>query len=378
MRIHRKRKMLAMTLAAWVVAGCTAQLALTEPRNLTVPSDIDATGAADVTDGLNTFFASVPDSSTILFPAGAQYRVEGTLLLIGRRKLTIEGNGATVLATTDGSGVTPPPLLAHLWPRGRRQFLFSGGADIVVRNLVVKGANPNAGTGDSAYKAPLEAQHGFEFAGVRGGELDHVTVSDVYGDFVYLGASGGQQASHIWIHDSHFERNGRQGVSFTGADTVLIERNYLAEVRRAHFDIEPNLATDEIRGVTIRDNRFGPGRLLFLASGGAPGTVEDITIANNVLIGKALIIQVTPPVGTRRSRIHVTGNVSDMGFGSAGSLMAFDRIDDLEVSGNRNPLQANRAMTAITVRESCGVVVKNNDFPGSVAEVAIVSPSCVP
>jgi hypothetical protein len=203
-----------------------------------------------------------------------------------------------------------------------------------------------------------------------------VAVSDVYGDFVYLGASRGQRASHIWIHDSHFERNGRQGVSFTGADTVLIERNYLAQVRRAHFDIEPNLATDEIRGVTIRDNRFGPGRLLFLASGGAPGTVEDITVANNVLVGKALMIQVTPPVGTRRSRIHVTGNVSDMGFGSPSSLMTFDRIDDLEVSGNRNPLQANRAMTAITVRESCGVVVKNNDFPNSIAEVAILSPSC--
>jgi hypothetical protein len=347
-------------------------------RDYTIPSGIDASGATDVTAGLNAFFGSIPDSSIIRFPTNARYRVEGTLVFVNRKSLTFDGNGATVFASTDGSGVAPAPTLENKWPRSRIHFYFKDGDNIVVRNLTVQGANPKAGVGDSAYVGALEAQHGFNFAGVRGGELDHVTVTDVYGDFVYFGSSSRGVSSGFYVHDSHFERNGRQGMSFVGADSITIERNYLGAVRRAHFDLEPGSVGDTIRRVTIRANQFGPGRLNFLSSGGTGGTVEDVTVQSNVLNGKALNIYVSPPAGSRRARFRIVDNVSDAVFGSGGSLMHFDRIDGLAVTGNRNPLQQYRNMTAVWVGESCGVTVSGNDFPNSIAEVAVVTPTCVP
>ena len=348
----------------------------TPPPTYDVPPSIDTTGTTDVTQALMAFFASVPDSSIIRFHQSAQYRAEGTILVKNRARLTFDGNGATLFALTDGSTVTPPAELANRWPRGRRHFLIEGGRWIVVRNLTIKGANPNAGTGDAAYNSAYEAQHGFEFAGVQGGELEHVTVTDIYGDFVYFGPYNGRITSQVRVHDSDFERNGRQGMAFTSARDITIERVRMAQVRRAHFDIEPNFTTDTIRRISIRGNTFGPGRLLFLASGGAGGVVEDISVTDNTLSGKPLNIDIKPPVGYRRARFTIRGNTSDATFGSLAPLIGIARVDGVDVEGNTNPLDPRRAMTGVSVTESCGTVVGNNHFPGAAQEMVITAPSC--
>ena len=61
------------------------------------PSTIDSTGATDVTAELVAFIASVPDGSTISFPAGARYRIEKSLIIEGRHDLTFEGQWCRVL-----------------------------------------------------------------------------------------------------------------------------------------------------------------------------------------------------------------------------------------------------------------------------------------
>ena len=377
MRNSRIAMLLSLVASALLSSGCVGTM---EPQGsaISVPTSIDATGQTDVTDPLNAWFASVPDSSVVRLAHNGRYRVEGTLLFVDRHALTIDGNGATIFATTDGSGVTPPALIAHLWPRLRSQFHFQRGSDIVVRNLTVRGANPNAGMGDSAYVVALEAQHGFNLVGVQGVELDHVTVTDPFGDFVYFGATNGQLTTNARVHDSHFERNGRQGMSFTGAENVLIERNEMSQIRRAHFDLEPNLVTDVIRGVTITNNHFGPGRLLFLASAGAGGTIENIEVRDNTFTGKAVIIQVIPPAGSRRSGFRIINNVSDTQFGSTVPLMQFTRVDGLEVRGNQNPLQTGRSMVGVGVTESCGVTVQGNNFPGGVESAIDSTAVCTP
>ena len=60
-----------------------------------VPAAIDPTGREDVTTELNTLFAGLAPGTTLSFPAGARYRVEGVLLVLNRRDVTIDGNGAT-------------------------------------------------------------------------------------------------------------------------------------------------------------------------------------------------------------------------------------------------------------------------------------------
>lgn len=373
--VHARKPGNVLILATLGSAVDTVELSVRQLHQ--IPATVDTTGTTDVTNALNAYFRSVPDSSEIHFVPFARYRVEGTLLFVNRRHLTLQGNGATVFATTSGASVVPPASLAHLWPRGRRHLLFQGGSAIVVRGLVVRGANPSAGTGNGAYVPAFEAQHGFEFAGVEGGELDGVTATDVYGDFVYLGPYLSKPSKGIRIRNSNFSRNGRQGVALTHAEDVVFENNRMGDVRRAHFDIEPNFVADAVRRVTIRNNTFGAGRLAFLASGGAPGTVEDISIEHNVLNGKPLTVTVAAPAGSRRKRFRIVGNTSDMGHGSAmGYLMLFSGVDGLEVSGNTNPLQANRNMFGVKTISSCGVVVRNNVWQNGVGELTSVDPSC--
>lgn len=342
----------------------------------TVPSSVDATGTLDVTDELNAFFRSVPDGSIVRFQPYATYRIEGTLLLVDRADLLFEGGGATFVANTDGSSRLPEPGLHHLWPRGRRHWMFVRGRNITVRDLTVRGANPHAGLAPEAYQSRLEAQHGFDFQGVDGVTLDNVRVTDVYGDFVYLGPDfydfTGRWTSNVLITGSHFERNGRQGIAITGAEDVTITQNYIGHVRRAALDIEPDLASGGARRVLVRRNVFGPGLLLFLASAGGPGTVEDVTVERNRLEGRTMNITVRPPVGSRRARFRVLYNSSRSSFGSPLALMNFSRVDGVEVEGNLSLIDGGQRGVGVFATESCDVVVRHNQFPGALRHAEIV------
>lgn len=339
-----------------------------------VPASIDANGSADVTDALTDFFSRVPDGSTIEFPKGAIYRVEGTLLFANRHDLMIEGHGATIVARTDGSGVAPPTGLKPGWPRHRAHVMFVGGSNITVRRLTVIGANPNAGLSDLAYVTALEAQHAFEFKGVRGVLVDSVRATDVYGDFVTLGQN--PWSTDVVIRDSYFDRSGRQGIAITGARNVLIERNYIGNVRRTSIDIEPNTSAGGAQHVTIRHNTFGPAVHNLLSAHGAAGFMDDITIESNTLINHAIKVDVKPPEGSRRSRFRILNNTSDRGFGSPLSLMKFTRIDSVEVRGNYQRLAPNQPTVGVRTVESCYVTVTGNQFINTPREADIQATAC--
>ena len=117
------------------------------------PAGIDATGTTDVSAALNSFLAGVPDGATVTFPAGSRYRVENIVYLNNRHDLTIDGRGAIFFASTTGSGVpaTGPNAVRQHWPRHRDEFLVADSANVTLRNLSVRGPNPNAGTADAAF-----------------------------------------------------------------------------------------------------------------------------------------------------------------------------------------------------------------------------------
>lgn len=387
-------------LASGLVVGCSVtsmaqtsahpgagQVVAFEPSVVRIPPSIDATGSRDVTAALQSFLDSVPDGATIEFPDSARYRAEGGLAFMNRRGLTLDGHGATILATTDGRTIPPPERGSRSrWPRNRRHLLFVGGGDIVLRDLAVKGAHPAGGVAEAAYVKELEAQHGLEFHGVEGVELDRITVTDVYGDFVYLGANAGSWTRNVRIHDSRFERNGRQGIAITAAEDVVIEHNYIGNNRRATLDLEPNRDQGGARRIVVRDNTIGPGRLFFLASKGAGSNITDVTIEGNRLRGRALNIFVVPPPGHRRAHFRILNNTSDdkqggaqglfAYMGSPPALMTFERIDGLEVRGNVNPLPASQQMIGVRALESCNVTVTGNRFPGAVKESEVASSEC--
>src|SRR5438128_9662108 len=91
-------------------------------RIVLVPRSVDPTGRLDVTKPMQRFLASVRSGHIIRFRKGGRYRVEGTLFLRRRQRMTIDGNGATVFATTRGD-------------LDRAQWWITGGSRIVFRNL---------------------------------------------------------------------------------------------------------------------------------------------------------------------------------------------------------------------------------------------------
>jgi hypothetical protein len=314
-------------------------------RVVPVPGSIDPTGRVDVTKRLQQFLASVRSGRDIRFRKGARYRVEGTLFLRQRQRLTIDGNGSTLFAKTRGA-----PDRSHWW--------IKGGSRIVFRDMRIQGANPHAGTAKDAYVRKFETQHGFRFDGVDGAELDRVQVHDVYGDFVYVGRDENRVPSrNIWIHDSVFARNGRQGIAVTDAGNVIIERNRFDHVRRSTIDLEPNGRGWRVLNVFVLNNTVGEGRLLFIASHGQ-GPVNDVVISGNRLIGHPLTIDVKPPDGARRSNWVVASNLSNTSVHNR--PMRFFDIDGLVVRGNRQLVTGGQP--GVVLNGVCGAHVSGNQF----------------
>lgn len=328
-----------------------------------VPVTIDRTGTVDVTAELQTFIAGAPDGSTIEFPARARYRVDGSIRVEGRNRLVIDGNGSEFVAKTPAD-------------RNRRHWWFIGGSDLTVREVIVRGANPAAGTGEAAYRADREAQHGFDISGVAGVLLERVEAYDVWGDFVYIGTGAGRWSSQVVVRDSTFARNGRQGISITGGEDVLIERNRIAEIRRSAFDLEPNGPAWGVRRVRIVGNQIGATRLNFVAGHGAAAPFDDVVVERNVLIGAAMSIDLEAPATSRRGAIRIVGNTSNVNFGSSAPPIKISGYDAVVVRDNRMPVDARRRLAGIRIRSSCGVDIGGNSFPGAVAEADVDGHPC--
>ena len=92
----------------------------------------------------------------ICFASGGQYLMNGTLSLINRSNLTLEGNDATDL---------PDHALD-----ARILLIDNGGQDITVRNLTIQGANPTPGKWDPTY----EHNHAIHIGGTLRVDLDHL------------------------------------------------------------------------------------------------------------------------------------------------------------------------------------------------------------
>ena len=311
-----------------------------DPRRVDVPASIDPTGGRDVAAELVQFISHVPDHRTIVFPAGARYRIENVVYFGHHNDLTLEGNGALFFATTDGSGVPPSgPGLAPHWPRARAHFYVYDGTDITLRNLVIRGAHPDAGEHEGAYVAAYEAQHGVVFTGVRNALLEQCTITDPYGDFVYIATD----VDGVTVRNCHMERSGRQGITVANARNVTIEHNDVSHVARTMFNLEPYVRSWTVSHVRIHDNLVGPTRGGFVNAKGA-GDVSNISIVGNLLRGQPMGVANKPPddLSPRRHDWYVADNRSENKAGSPHGVFYFVHTDRVTVVNNWVPLAAGR------------------------------------
>src|SRR5262249_43424537 len=142
----------------------------------------------------------------------------------------------------------------------RHFWLVQNSLSVKFSNLVMHGSNPNAGVSPDAYDSTREHQHGWAIYGSAGIEIDTCTCTDIYGDSVYFSSlltAPGSPSSYCWVHDCTFQRNGRQGITFTGAQIVLIQNNTISDVRMSAIDIEPSTPQAATKQVTVDSNTFG-------------------------------------------------------------------------------------------------------------------------
>jgi hypothetical protein len=345
------------TLAASSSSADTVSTAA--PHAVSVPASIDATGHTDVTKQLNVFIRSVPDNSVVTFAKKGHYRVEDVLKVTDKHHVTLDGNGATLEATTKGY-------------RERNLVTFEGGSDLVVRNFHLEGAHHNAGA-EGVYVAGLEGQHGLRIRGTQRMLIEDNEIEGVYGDFIYLGAELRRKlptfrwpASDVVIRDNVLHSNGRQGMSFTTARRVLVQHNDIDDVKRTVFDFEPGASGARNQDVTIDDNRVGSHHLNFV-SGGGNGTTNDIAVTNNVLHGDVMNTIIKNRPGQTRRNWTFSGNVSDRGFGStlravvvaygATNLRFFDNVQPM----NRRTMSQG-PMAALRMEGGCGGSAWGNEM----------------
>jgi Right handed beta helix region len=326
-------------------------------KTYSVPRTIASDCSSDVTSPLSKWIASVPDNSTLMLGRAACYRVDGSLTIANRRRLLVDGNGATLKATTRGSRI-------------RVHVAIDNSENIIVRNLIVKGANPRAGAQSSAYNPQFEAQHGFNLGGVRHVLLDNVQASDVYGDFVYVSSSGqgktkGQPSEHVAVVRSRFSRSGRQGIAITNARDVTIRGNVINDVARSMFDLEPNTERNTVRDIRIEQNTTGKSVNFWIASKGAGNQIGDILVRDNTMrspTGGLVFIfggkgAARGPFTLDGNRLRVTGAVTDEG---AKGALFFAHTDRIEIRNNQIDLPRGRDMPTVELRSCNHVAVDGN------------------
>lgn len=346
------------------VAGCDYATFVTanppEPGPAALTPNVDATGATDVSAPMAAFFASVPNGSTIDLAPGGRYRMESTLVIDGRRDLTIRGHGATFSMTTAGDLM-------------RASLRVLASSHITISDLNVVGANPLAGAKDRTYRAERGGQHGFDIDNSKDVVLDRVSATDTYGDFVYVGARDGfPQSERVTVRNSSFARSGRQGITVTAGDGVSILDSDITEPKRSMFDFEPGRnAGRSVTNVVISGNRLSKGPLLFVAAEGH-GPVDHVVIENNQLTGMNLGMSLEDLDGGRRFDWTIIGNTADLPSGNPhGGTMRMRRLTGLVVLGNVQPMKPNRDMVGVTATESDVIDVSGNTFVNSVGQLRL-------
>jgi parallel beta helix pectate lyase-like protein len=341
------------------------QVALSTGPVVEIPDSVRGDCSVDVSTALNQWLASVPDNSTARLGTRRCYLISAPVIVAGRTRLALDGNGATLQSTPPRVEVTREGRRAE---RGRVTLKIQSSHDIVVHDLTVRGSlvSPNPGQLPT-YEKRFEAEHGIAVLSASNVRIAHVTVQNVRGDFVYIGART-DASDGVTVVDSTLENSGRQGISITDATNVLVQGNLIGSIGRSLFDLEPNSRRNVVRNIRLVANITGRARNFWLADK-APRAmnVGDVTISGNVMRERtgALLFVFGAGPGTR-GPFTISGNtflvanaVSDEG--SKGAFL-FAHSADVKITDNHAIFPAGTHMPAVELRACAHVTVLRNRF----------------
>jgi hypothetical protein len=220
------------------------------PRVYSVPSSIPAACSRNVEAELSRFIQGVPDGSLVRFRKDGCYGQDETLEVTDRRDLTIDGNGSTIKALTDGS-----PCRAHV--------RIQGGSNIVIKRLTVRGANKSGFDAPDPPYPQSQCQYGYSFNGTNGAKLLQSRSFDTLSDPIAIiqdtriGDICKSPPSRGILVDGFHGFNSGRTVAITHADGVTIQDSYFGDLFSVAIDVEPDVGCAWIRNIKILRNRFG-------------------------------------------------------------------------------------------------------------------------
>jgi hypothetical protein len=313
-----------------------------------VPSSIPADCSRDVTADLTSWIASVPDGERLDFGLdGKCFRVDGTIELRGRKGLTFTG-AATLRSTV----VEANTAMWRLWDC----------SSILFADLTLRGAYTKSGTHDPS----VQWAHGID---LRGSQvvMHYLKVQEMAGDAVYFGLGSGPSSGEVLL--SKLDGTGRNGISVTAGDNVLVRYVTTDRIGFTAFDIEPNTGAGfGASRVTVDACSIGGYYLYAWAVIGAE-LCDDIRFTNTTL-GRLRIAALYPTV--RPKNLLVSGNRAST---PQATPMEFHGVDGLTVTSNYVPT-ANTVMAAV---DDCSVVsFGDNQWPGGTAETNLTVPTPTP
>jgi hypothetical protein len=351
---------------------------------VTAPTSIDATCAIDASPALNAWIASRPDGSTLVFPSGSCYRLEGDagLDLANRGGLTLVGTGSTLQLRTNGAS------------NRSSAFFLEDSTHITIRGFAVDGGNTATGTTGAASAVDERINAAVVRSGSSFIEFDHVAWDRLRGFGVILSADGGTRwPEDISIHDSVI-RGGEMGVAIVAGRRIQIVRNTIDDSVYHAIDLEPDDSQPGPNGdagygggfidVLISDNdvtRYGWGQrstswfVAFVPQDPVVGTavMDGLAITGNrVHVGAATAdngnydgiggLAIRGDKANTKHNITITDNwtADDDTQPASRGVMNLASVQDLTVTGNRQPI-ANGA-SLVRDRDTTGLrVIDGND-----------------
>ncbi len=339
------------------------------PERIELPVTIDATGTTDVSAELSEFLALAPEAAIVEFGDGAMYRVDAGLDIRRVGSLTIEGNGAALVASDDGATAAPPSRAQQIaWPRNRRIITLAGVDHVTIRNLTIDGPNTGA-----KFEPKLEGQAAVFVARSEFVMLDNIAVREVWGDGVYV--AGGSQG--VVVVNSDFDRIGRQGVAVVEGTDVQITANRFDHVARSVIDLEPT-RNAEVANVVIRDNVIGRYANFLLAAAGGGPNVTDVTLADNTIEGGRGLSVFAGVARHPRRGLTIVGNRSQVDATAAIGSTPLQITNYTAVRIERNTSPVPDGADVVTLNAVCDATVDANVWPGARNEIVEIAPCGAP
>jgi hypothetical protein len=305
-----------------------------------------STCTVTATSSIQAAIDATPNGGTVCLQPGAEYVLSGTVTLLNRTNVTVDGQGATVRAN-------------GYWTASAEILIARGGSGITFRDLVVVGTDTQPG-----YQPGPEFQAGIAFFGTQGATVTGNTIRDVQGDGI--GGYGG--VTDLVVTGNTIERAGRWGVTLTTAERVTIAGNTITDTDKA-FELEPDLSSQAIRDVVIRDNIVNGGWNLLALYG--PGTFANITVERNHGTGDHGIWSYVEPTTGRASSIVFRDNRGDIPFWEdpcstpCRAVLRLYRTDGATVTGNVQPVTPNTGMVGVLAEDVTGLVESGNTWAGA-------------